>query len=77
VVTNVVTLNCDTTLDIPVVRVLEAAMTKDLDMVLIIGITEDGAIYIASSDGDIALNFYAMDRAKYKLLAQLEARDNE
>lgn len=52
-VDNVVPLDIETTLDIPVDAVLDAAKSENLMQVLVIGMREDGQTYYASSYSDI------------------------
>lgn len=61
-----------TTLDIPVDRVLEAAIGQGLEKVLIIGEEEDGKLYVACSTGNVGEVLVLMERAKNRLLKLLE-----
>lgn len=63
----VVTLNTQTTLDIPVSKVLEGA--QDLESVVLVGLTKDGEIYFASSGGDGPSINWLLDHAKLRLLS--------
>jgi len=58
--------------DIPVEDVLDAA--KKLQMVCVIGITEDGQEYFASSSGDYKENYWLAGRFKEILM---EMANNE
>ena len=58
--------------DIPVVDVLDAA--KKLQMVCVMGITEDGQEYFASSSGDYKENYWLAGRFKELLM---EMANNE
>ena len=48
----VVYLDKSTTLPIPVSRVLQGALEKNLDMVVVLGYEQDGTPYAAASTGD-------------------------
>ena len=48
---NVIQGNFITTLDVPVEKVLGAALKDELEQVVIIGVDSDGEIYLASSKG--------------------------
>jgi len=48
----VVYLDKFTTLPIPVSRVLQGALEKNLDMVVVLGYEQDGTPYAAASTGD-------------------------
>jgi len=65
--TNVIDLPVITTLDIPSDRLLEKAIGK-VDDVLILGWDEDGELYFASSKGDGGHCLWLMELAKKKLL---------
>jgi hypothetical protein len=52
--------------DIPVDRVLDAA--KKLQMVCVMGITEEGQEYFASSSGDYKENYWLASRFKEILM---------
>ena len=51
---NVALLNCDTVHDIPIERILQGALEAKLTEVVIVGFTEDGCEYLASSTADIS-----------------------
>ena len=57
-----------TRLDIPAERVLEWASKKDLKSVVVMGYTEDGDEYFASSIADGGEVVWLIERAKLKLL---------
>ena len=65
----VVELNMLTRLDIPPERVLKSAISAGLTSVLILGYTEDGGEYFASSTADGAEAVWLMERAKMRLLS--------
>jgi len=65
---NIVYLNGVTKLDLPVDRVLQAALDEDLDEVVIIGYTKDGNEYFKSSVADGGDVLWHLERAKKKLL---------
>jgi len=62
----VIPLNCITSLDIPVDRVLEAAKDK-LEGVVIIGWDKDGELYCASTYADGGIVSWLLDECKYRL----------
>jgi len=51
--------------------VLESAMGKDLDSVLIIGWTKDGGLFMASSEGSLAENVTLLELAKFEHITML------
>lgn len=57
-----------TSLDIPVERVLNAAITADLQEVMLIGRRKDGEFYFAASFGDGGTVLWLMERAKIELM---------
>lgn len=65
---NVVDLNCISSLPLQPERVLAKASGQKFERVLIIGITEDGAEYFASSDPDGGTAVWDLERAKHKLM---------
>lgn len=65
---NVVTLNAPTKLDIPVDRVLDGAKDADLDGLFIVGRTKDGELYFASSIADGGDVLWLWEIAKSRLM---------
>jgi hypothetical protein len=65
---NVVVLPVVTTLPIPVERVLEKAVEADLKTVVVLGYTQEGEEYFASSISDGGEVNWLMDRLKLQLL---------
>ena len=63
---NVVELQCITTLSIPCDRVLEAAKGK-LQTVLVIGYDKEGHLYFAASEGDGPSNLWLLKTAELDL----------
>lgn len=61
----VVRLNCLTTLDISPDDVLNSAVGK-LDQVLILGWDKDGELYVASSTSDMKLTVYLATKFVHK-----------
>ena len=59
--------------DIPVVDVLDAA--KKLQMVCVMGITEDGQEYFASSSGDYKENYWLAGRFKELLMEMANSEE--
>lgn len=64
---NVVKFPGSTTMDLPPDRVLEAAVGK-LANVLVIGLTPDDELYVAASSGDLYLNHFLACLAGKELL---------
>lgn len=67
---DVVILDCPTTLHIPPDRVLESAVGK-LSEVVLIGYEENGDWYFASSFEKMAEVLLALERAKMDLMSRL------
>lgn len=65
---NVVPLNGLTRLDVPADRVLSSAIDAGLKSAVVIGWTEDGKTYFASSLADSAEIIYLFERSKHDLL---------
>lgn len=65
---DITVLDCLTTLDVPVDRVLEGAIEQDLRSVMVIGWDKDGKFYVASSDTRKADLNWLLDLAKQRLL---------
>lgn len=65
---DILQFNGTTLHDLPVVQVLDAAKGKDLTSVLVIGLDQDGELYIASDNGRVAESVYLLERAKKYLL---------
>ena len=69
---NVVFLNANSTLDIPVERVLEGALKADLEIAMVAGRYEDGRFYLACSSCEITLMITLLELAKRRLLREIE-----
>lgn len=69
---DVVVLPCETSLDIPAERVLEAAIEHGLSSVVVMGYTVDGIEYFASSIADGGTTLWLIERLKRQLLAVAE-----
>lgn len=69
----VVELGCITSLDIPAERVLNAAVKKDLQSVVILGYDQEGQEYFSSSIADGGSVLWLMERLKKQLL-EVEGR---
>lgn len=67
---DVVTLNVETTLDIPPEKILNAALAADLQMVVVIGIDAEGREYYASSSANSPDNVWLVERFKLFLLSE-------
>lgn len=74
---NVVDLNCITTLDIPTEKILEAAKENNLAEVIIIGTHEDGEEFFASSFSDGPTAVWMLERAKLELLTMADDDDDD
>lgn len=65
---NVTYLDVETTLDIPPERVLAGAIEQGLAEVMVIGHTEKGELYLASSGGDSKDLLWLLEAAKREVL---------
>ncbi len=65
---DVILLEVETTLPIPVERVLDGARDQNLSLLMVIGRNVDGQLYAASSHGDVGNLLLLMERAKAALL---------
>lgn len=72
---NVVKLQGVTTHDIPIARILQGAHDRGLKHVVIIGETEDGMEYFASSKACGPDILWMLERAKMKLLGVVDESD--
>lgn len=64
---NVIEFPGETTLDIPPERVLDNA-PRELDCVLVLGLTPNKELYTASSTADIRTILYILEKTKFDLL---------
>jgi hypothetical protein len=62
----------ETTLDVPVEKVLEGAKAHDLTEVLIIGFTKEGKPYAACSHNDAGLMLLHIEQTKQNILRWVE-----
>jgi len=62
-----------TKLDIPVEKVLAGAANGKLAIAVVIGVTEEGEEYFASSDADAAEQLWLIERFKFYLMHQYDA----
>lgn len=67
----VVTLDMETTLPIPCDRVLMGAMEAKLIEVVVVGVTEGGDLYFASSTAKAPDILWNLERAKTDLLERV------
>lgn len=65
---DVVNLDVATSLDIPVDRILSAAIEADLETAVVVGWDQDGNIYFASSSGYGPDVLWLLEKAKASLL---------
>lgn len=65
---NVVVLNCNTRLDLPPDRVLNAALEADLESVTVIGRCKNGESYVASSYGLAKDVVWDLEQVKYFMI---------
>ncbi len=63
----IVTLKCQTRLDLPPERILASALAADLEGVVIVGYTKAGEEYFASSYADAGDACWHLQRGIYKL----------
>jgi hypothetical protein len=73
---NVVFLPCVTSMPLPPSRVLKQALTSNLETVVVIGYTQEGGEYLASSEPSGPEVLWLLERARLKLLRQVDI-DNE
>jgi hypothetical protein len=66
---DVINLSVETSLDIPVDRILSAALEADLETSVVIGWDQDGNMYFASSSGYGPDVLWLLEKAKASLLA--------
>jgi hypothetical protein len=64
----VVDQNWPTSLDILPERVLAGALEADLETVVLVGMTKDGALYMGTSQASIAENVLLLEVAKHQLI---------
>lgn len=69
---NVIDFPGATSLDIPPQTVLEGALEQDLGEVLVVGFKEDGALYLASTSGDLLHLLGMLDMARFTYLLNQE-----
>jgi len=65
---SVVELECVTTLDLPAERVLRKAIEADLQTAVVIGYTQDGEFYFASTTADGGNVMWLTEQARHELL---------
>lgn len=70
--TNVVEIGCVTKLDVPVDRVLRAALEAGMTEAVIIGYDADGNDYFASSKASAEPVLWHLERAKWRLMRQVD-----
>lgn len=68
----VVYLDAVTSLDIPAARVLDRALSADLETAIVIGVDKDGDFYFASSAADGGTVLWWIEIAKKRLLEMAE-----
>lgn len=66
---DIIQLHTETVLDIPVERVLQAAVDAGLRQVVVLGYTPEGDEYFASSTPDAATMLWLVERFKKRLLS--------
>jgi hypothetical protein len=64
----VVDQNWPTSLDILPERVLTGALEADLETVIVIGMTKDGALYTGTSQASLAENVLLLEVAKHQMI---------
>lgn len=71
---NIIQLSVETSLPVPVEKVLEAAKDR-IDEVLVLGFEKDSNdLYIASSTADMGTVLVLMERAKALILRRLDSK---
>ncbi len=73
----IITLETITSLDLPADRILNSALAGDLKGVVIIGWTNDGDEYFASSYADAAEAGWLLQRGIYKLNKMCDRTEEE
>jgi hypothetical protein len=66
---HIIPISCSTKLDLPASRVLEKAIDAELNVVLVLGFSEDGDLYAASSTGNEGMLLRLLEKFKHKLMA--------
>jgi hypothetical protein len=66
----VVIANIDTTLPLPLKRILDGAQKAELTEVVVIGWLPDGQLYLAATHGDLGGHLILLERAKATVLDQ-------
>lgn len=66
----IITLDMQTTLDIPVERVIAGATDAALSEVIVLGTTEAGEFYFAASSASAPSILWLLERGKHDLLGQ-------
>lgn len=76
---NVVLFSGVTSLDLPAERVLKAAINEPLKVAVVLGYTEEGEEYFASSVADLETVVWLLERLKYKSLSEFQyvSRDGD
>lgn len=67
---NIVYLDVETTLDIPPQNVIDGASKAELETVVVVGVQEDGSLYLASSTGHNGEIMWLFECAKHQLMMQ-------
>lgn len=62
-----------TSADISARRILAAAYNRDLEVVVVVGVTKDGKEYLACSASDIAESIYQLNRGIFRLNMVVES----
>jgi hypothetical protein len=69
--TNVVSIDVPTTLDVPCDKVLSSALGNDLASVVVLGWDKDDGFYIAASTGEIGEILLLLEMAKRETMEQI------
>lgn len=67
----------NTSLNLPVNRILQGAHDAQLTSVVVLGYTKEGHEYYASSDGDPAEAVWLMERSKHRIMTNLDERGGD
>lgn len=72
---DVVSIGTETTIDLPIEKVLGAALEADLEQVILIGVTRGGEVYHASTTSDIPEMLFRAEMFKRQLLERAAQPD--
>lgn len=73
--TNVVVLDIETSLDLPLERVLDGARAHELEDCIVIGWAHGKRFYLAGQTCDVGKTLILLERARALLIRRLEGQD--